>query len=165
MGQVPDTKGGRAMSEFGMMGVDWEERINFERLRRERLQKAREAMKKADVDALFIFHLEDVRYVTGFRSLLSPVAHLGRAAAVLPRDGEPILCTMDMHAARAKVKWLSKENILGQPTIRSEEGTQKWAAEIKSKLGKLAEGKLGVDIWTKGLSGPSTRSSARRSPI
>ena len=28
------------MSEFGMMGVDWEERVNFDRLRRERLKKA-----------------------------------------------------------------------------------------------------------------------------
>ena len=140
------------MTEFGMMGVDWEERVNFERLRRERLQRAREAMEKADVDALFIFHLEDVRYVTGFRSLLSPVCHLGRAGAVLPRGGDPILCTMDMHAARAKVKWLPKENILNQPTIRNEVGTQKWAGEIKNKIGKLAEGKIGVDIWTKGLS-------------
>ena len=56
------------MSEFGMMGVDWEERVNFDRMRRERLQKAKAAMEKADVDALFIFALEDVRYLTGYRN-------------------------------------------------------------------------------------------------
>ena len=33
------------MTEFGMMGVDWEERINYERLRRERLQKALDALE------------------------------------------------------------------------------------------------------------------------
>jgi len=53
----------KTMSEFGQMGVDWEERVNFDRLRRERLQKARDAMEEADVDALFIFCNEDVRYV------------------------------------------------------------------------------------------------------
>ena len=37
------------MPEFGMMGVDWEERINFDRLRRERLQKAKDALEKSGV--------------------------------------------------------------------------------------------------------------------
>ena len=54
------------MSEFGMMGVDWEERINFDRLRRDRLRKAQEAMESSGLDALFVFALEDVRYLTGF---------------------------------------------------------------------------------------------------
>ena len=52
------------MPEFGQMGVDWEERIDFDRMRRERLQKAREAMEKANVDALFIFSLGDMRYLS-----------------------------------------------------------------------------------------------------
>ena len=66
------------MPQFGMMGVDWEERINFDRMRRERLQKAKAAMEKADVDALFIFALEDVRYLTGYRNHLGPVTTLGQ---------------------------------------------------------------------------------------
>lgn len=74
------------MSEFGFMGVDWEERINFDRLRRERVQKAKEAMGKSGLDALFIFALEDVRYLTGFRSHLGPVTILG-LAAVVPTPG------------------------------------------------------------------------------
>ena len=89
------------MSEFGMMGVDWEERVNFDRLRRERLKKAQDAMEKAGLDALFVFALEDVRYLTGFRSHLGPTTILGLAAAVLPRGGDPILCTLDMAHARA----------------------------------------------------------------
>ena len=84
------------MSEFGMMGVDWEERVNFDRMRRERLKKAQDAMEKSGVDALFVFALEDVRYLTEFRSHLGPVTILGLAAAVLPRGGDPILCTLDI---------------------------------------------------------------------
>jgi Xaa-Pro aminopeptidase len=140
------------MPEFGTMGVDWEERIDFGRLRRERLQKAKAAIEKAGVDALFIFSLEDVRYVTGFRHIYSPTPHLGRGVAVLPRGGEPILSTMDSHYARIHAPWLKPENVLGRPVIGNEEGTKKWAEEIRGKLGKLAEGKIGIDIWTKGLS-------------
>ena len=140
------------MPEFGTMGVDWEERINFDRMRRERLQRAKDALEKSEADVLFIFNQEDVRYVTGFRHIFSPTAHLGRAAVVLPRGGDPILSTMDMHFGRANAHWLKPENILNKPNIGTEEGTQKWADEIRPRLGKLAEGKIGVDIWTKGLS-------------
>ena len=140
------------MSEFGMMGVDWEERVNFDRLRRERLQKAQVALEKTGVDALFVFSLEDVRYLTGFRSHLGPVAILGLAATVLPRGGDPILCTLDMNHARMRMPWMRRENILGRPFIRTEGGTRKWAEEIRAKIGSLAEGKIGVDIWSFGLS-------------
>ncbi len=140
------------MSEFGFMGVDWEERVNFDRLRRERVQKAKEVMEKSGLDALFVFALEDVRYLTGFRSHLGPVTILGLAAVVLPRGGDPILCTLDIIHARTRMPWIRPENIMGRPFIRTEGGTKKWAEEIKGKIGKLAEGKIGVDLLSFGLS-------------
>ncbi len=140
------------MSEFGLMGVDWEERIDFARLRRERLHKAQEALEKSDLSALFVFRLEDVRYLTGFRSHIGPVATLGLAAVVLPRGGDPILCTMDRRHARQAMPWIKPENITARPFIRTEGGTKKWADEMTPRLGKLAEGKIGVDLWTAALS-------------
>ena len=140
------------MSEFGMMGVDWEERINFDRMRRDRLRKAHEAMEAAGLDALFVFALEDVRYLTGFRSHLGPTTILGLAAAVLPRGGDPILCTLDKEHARTRMPWLKSENILSRPFIRTEGGTAKWALEIRDKIGSLADGKVGVDLLSFGLS-------------
>ncbi len=140
------------MSEFGLMGVDWEERVDFDRMRRERLQKAKAAMEKSGLDALFVFALEDVRYLTGFRSHLGPTTILGLAAAVLPRGGDPILCTLDVDHARERMPWLHPDSILGRPFIRTEGGTRKWAEIIKGKIGSLAEGKIGVDVWTFGLS-------------
>ncbi|MFC1978200.1 M24 family metallopeptidase [Chloroflexota bacterium] len=139
------------MPEFGTMGVDWEERISFDRLRRERLQRAKDALDKSDLNALFVFRLEDVRYLTSFRSHLGPVAILGLAAAVLPRGGDPILCTLDWFYAQAHMPWLKKENILPRPFIRTEGGTKKWGEEITAKLGNLVEGKIGVDLWTPSL--------------
>jgi Xaa-Pro aminopeptidase len=140
------------MSEFGMMGVDWEERINFDRMRRDRLRKAQEVMEAAGLDALFVFALEDVRYLTGFRSHLGPTTILGLAAAVLPRGGDPILCTLDKEHARTRMPWLKPENILSRPFIRTEGGTAKWALEIRDKIGSLADGKVGVDLLSFGLS-------------
>jgi len=140
------------MPEFGMMGVDWEERIDFDRMRRDRLQKTREAMEKYDVDVLFVFDLVDIRYITACRSHLAPTPSLGRAAVVLPRGGDPILCTMDVSLCRSSMPWLKPENILRRPSIRTQSGTKQWADEIKGRLGELAEGRISVDIWTKGFS-------------
>ncbi len=139
------------MPEFGSMGVDWEERIDFDRMRRERLQKAKDALKGSDLDALFVFRLEDVRYLTGFRSHIGPVATLGLAVVVLPKGGDPILCTTDMLHARARMPWLKAEDITQRPNIRWEGGTQAWAEEMKARLGKALEGKIGVDLLTGGL--------------
>jgi len=63
------------MTEFGMMGVDWEERVDFDRLRRERLKKAKDALDKSGADVLFIFSLENVRYLTGFLGTLIHTVH------------------------------------------------------------------------------------------
>jgi Xaa-Pro aminopeptidase len=140
------------MPEFGFMGVDWEERIDFDRMRRQRLQKAKDALDHSDLNALFVFRLEDVRYLTGFRSHIGPVAVLGLAAAVLPKKGDPILCTLDEEHAKARMPWLNKSDILPRPFIRTVGGTKKWAGEISAKIGNLVEGKIGVDLWTPSLS-------------
>ena len=61
------------MTEFGFMGVDWEERIDFGRLRRERLAKAKAALEASGAAALFVFRTEDARYLTGYRHHMNPV--------------------------------------------------------------------------------------------
>lgn len=139
------------MPEFGMIGVDWEERVDFDRMRRERLQRARVAMEEADVDVLFVFAMEDVRYLTGFRSHLGPVATLGLVAAVLPRGGDPILCTLDQVYAKDRMPWINPDKVLGRPFVRTEGGTKAWAEEISGLLGNLVEGRIGVDLITFGL--------------
>jgi len=48
----------------GMIGVDWEERIDFDRMRRERLQKAKNVLADSEADVLFVFRTEDARYLT-----------------------------------------------------------------------------------------------------
>jgi Xaa-Pro aminopeptidase len=65
-----------------MMGVDWEERIDFDRMRRDRLQKAKKVLAESEADVLFVFRTEDARYLTGFRTHMHPSTQL---LSALPR--------------------------------------------------------------------------------
>ncbi len=71
----------------GMMGTDWGERIDFSRMRQDRLQKAKDAIAA---------RWENVRYLTGHRTHMWPVMWWGLTQSVLLR-GAPnaLLYTMD----------------------------------------------------------------------
>src|SRR5919106_6553855 len=77
-------------SRGASMAVDWEQRIDFPRLRRERLERARAALADSSLGALLLFDPNNIRYVTS--------SHIGEWArdknarfVLLPRDGDPIL--------------------------------------------------------------------------
>ena len=44
--------------------VDWEQRIDFPRLRRDRLDRAKAALEVSDLGALLLFDPNNIRYVT-----------------------------------------------------------------------------------------------------
>jgi len=77
-------------SRGATMAVDWEQRIDFAKLRRDRLARAREQLRASDLGALLLFDPNNIRYVTS--------THIGEWArdknaryALLPRDGDPVL--------------------------------------------------------------------------
>lgn len=135
----------------GIMLVDWEERVNFPRMRQERLERAKDALDEADVDAIIVFKYEDVRYLTGHRTHMGPTFFFGLATAVLPRGGEPILYTMDEDHVRTRMPWLSCEQVKPAPSLGGFSGIKKWAEGVKDIIGDGAQGKIGVDIWTPEL--------------
>jgi Xaa-Pro dipeptidase len=72
------------------MAVDWEQRIDYPRLRKERLERARAALNESDLGALLLFDPNNIRYVTS--------THIGEWArdknarfVLLMRDADPIL--------------------------------------------------------------------------
>jgi Xaa-Pro aminopeptidase len=72
------------------MGVDFEQRVDYGRLRTERLARARAALEASELGALLLFDMNNIRYVTG--------THIGEWArdkmsryVFLPRHGDPIL--------------------------------------------------------------------------
>jgi Xaa-Pro aminopeptidase len=77
-------------SKGATMAVDWEQRIDFARLRADRLAKARAALQESDLGAVLLFDQNNIRYVTS--------THIGEWArdksarcVLLPRTGDPIL--------------------------------------------------------------------------
>ncbi len=45
-------------------GVDWEARVDFDRLRRERLARIKGLLKQSNLGALLCFDMNNVRYIT-----------------------------------------------------------------------------------------------------
>lgn len=77
-------------SRGATMAVDWEQRIDFDRLRRERRERAQAALRESDLGAVLLFDPNNIRYVTS--------THIGEWArdknaryVFLPREGDPIL--------------------------------------------------------------------------
>ncbi len=134
--------------DFGMMAVDWEERVNFSRLRDERLAKARAAIADSDLDFMISLRLEDVRYLTAFRHHLGPVVALGWAATVLARDGELVLYVMDDDYCRERMPWLEHSQIEGRPNVRESAGVGEWAERLKRRWPQIVNARIGIDVMT-----------------
>jgi Xaa-Pro aminopeptidase len=135
----------------GFMGVDWEERINFDRLRRERLARAKRALDGSEADVLFVFRTEDARYLTGFRTHLHPTVMIGNAAVVLARGGDPILFSMDHEHCRARMPWMPPGTIQPRANFREGAGARLWAEKVQGLVGSLAGKTIGVDLWTPAM--------------
>ncbi|HLI15495.1 MAG TPA: aminopeptidase P family N-terminal domain-containing protein, partial [Acidimicrobiales bacterium] len=79
------------MASFGTVGMDWQERINWARMREYRLGRAREAMRRHGLGAILCMYDENVRYIT---STLTPGWNRlkpGLRYAILVEGREPIL--------------------------------------------------------------------------
>src|ERR687897_1571556 len=75
---------------YGPNAVDWEERVDVDRLRSQRLGRLKEALDRSELGALLTFDFSNIRYMTA--------THIGTWAmdklirfALLPRGGEPVV--------------------------------------------------------------------------
>jgi Xaa-Pro dipeptidase len=101
------------MANFGMVGVDWQQRINWDRLRTYRLERARERMKAAGLSALVLMYDENIRYVT---STLTPGwcrLKPGLRYAMLCGDDPPVLFEQGDIGAQIQrhSPWIPPENV------------------------------------------------------
>ena len=79
-----------AIRTYGPNAVDWEQRVDLDRLRNERLARIKAQLASSDLGSLLTFDFSNIRYLTA--------THIGTWAmdklirfAVLPRGGEPVL--------------------------------------------------------------------------
>src|SRR5215469_2524559 len=147
--------GVRPIGAPGHMGVDYEERVDFDRLRSYRMARARQALNASECGALLLFDFYNIRYTTQ--------TWIGGALgdkmiryALLFRDRDPILWDFGSAVRHHKLysTWLPDENwrpgFLGfRGAVAPEAGLMREAVtEIKSLLTEagVAAAPLGVDI-------------------
>src|SRR3989441_12643091 len=127
------------------MKVDWERRADFDRLRRERLTRAKAHLKRSELGALLCFDMNNIRYI--------PATHIGTWAmdkyvrfCLLPQDDEPIMWDFGSAARHHKLynPWLGDG--------RSRAGISTLRGSVRGRAEAVAE-KIRVELDQRGLLG------------
>ena len=140
---------------YSTTATDWQARVDFDRLRRDRLSRARAMMEKHDLGALVCFVGENVRYITSvYQGNWKNNIYI--RYCVLPRGGDPVLfetAGSDLECAKIDAPWL-KGRI--RPAI-----TWKWAETAESMIADrmansivqvlkesgVSDERIGVDVY------------------
>ncbi len=147
---------------LGTQAVDWEERINTQRLREERKEKALTRLQETDLGAILLLSDPNIRYVTG-------LAMTGGSGAdhytLLTEEGDVVHWDTADHASnqRANCPWLQDVRYacpgLGNvPRASGRNSARQFlletmaegVAEAMAEYG-VADETLGVDVGNRGL--------------
>lgn len=139
---------------FGLNQTDNEQRLDMDRLRRERLAKAQKALAESEADALLVFDMNNVRYTTS--TWLGEWARdkFVRYAIVLP-EGDPLLFEFGSAVPHKKkyCPWIadsiypSDSAMRGSipPEVKIEEKIMSFLIDTLKKAG-LTKAKIGLDV-------------------
>jgi Xaa-Pro aminopeptidase len=134
-----------ALKTFGTMAVDWEQRVDFDRLRRDRLARTKQHLADSELGALLCFDMANIRYITA--------THIGTWAmdklirfCLLPQGDEPIMWDFGSAARHHKLynPWLGEE--------RSRAGISTLRGSVEGRAEVVAE-KIRVELEERGLLG------------
>jgi Xaa-Pro aminopeptidase len=143
----------RAIPAPGHMNVDFETRVDFRRLQRYRLARARQALDNSQCGALLLFDVNNIRYVTSTKIGEWERDKLCRFA-LLMRGAEPLVWDFGSAAVHHRLycDWLEPDNVragmLGmRGTVPPSAGLMKrHAAEIMSLLKGAGVDKMPVGV-------------------
>src|SRR6204780_3365670 len=143
-----------ALKTYGTMAVDWEQRIDMDRLRRERLARVKAMLAKSEMGALLCFDMNNVRYITA--------THIGSGAAekisrftLLPQNDEPILWDFGSAAKHHQLNcpWLGERSRPGISLLRGAMSPEMGRAEdvarkikVELEMRGLQNEPLGIDV-------------------
>ncbi|HET7874835.1 MAG TPA: Xaa-Pro peptidase family protein [Methylomirabilota bacterium] len=139
---------------YGTMGVDWEERVNFDRLRSQRLARVRHELDRSELGALLCFDMYNIRYITNTTIGEWARDKLSRFC-LLPRGDEPIMWDFGSAAKHHQLycSWLGERSRAGIGLLRGAMTPEMGRAEdlarkMKRELEKrnLHKAPLGVDV-------------------
>ncbi|HEY5187678.1 MAG TPA: M24 family metallopeptidase [Solirubrobacteraceae bacterium] len=136
------------LHSYGTMGVDWEERVRYDRLREERLARITGLLATSDLGALLCFDMTNIRYITA--------THIGTWAAdklnrfcLLPQGDEPIMWDFGSAARHHQLynPWLGDgRSRAGISTLRGAMSPESGRAEDVAK-------KIRIELEQRGLLG------------
>jgi Xaa-Pro aminopeptidase len=138
-----------ALRTFGTGGVDWEARVDYDRLRTERLARAQRFLAESELGALLCFDMANIRYITA--------THIGTWAmdklvrfCLLPQGGEPIMWDFGSAARHHAIysPWLDG-------TARSRAGISTLRGSVAPEAGRADDvaRKIRVELEQRGLLG------------
>jgi Xaa-Pro aminopeptidase len=130
---------------FGTQAVDWEQRVDFQGLRAERLERAKGALAESELGALLCFDMNNIRYVTATHIGTWAIDKLVRFC-LLPQGDEPIVWDFGSAARHHKLynPWLGDE--------RSRAGISTLRGSVEGRAESVAE-KIKVELEQRGLLG------------
>jgi Xaa-Pro aminopeptidase len=133
---------------YGAMGVDWEERVRFDRLRDERLARVSTLLADSSLGALLCFDMNNVRYITA--------THIGTWAqdklarfCLLPQGAKPIMWDFGSAARHHELynPWL------GEGRSRAGISTMRGAMSPESGRAESVAEKIRIELAERGLLG------------
>src|SRR5579885_1829975 len=143
-----------ALKTYGSMAVDWEQRIDLDRLRRERLARVKDLLAKSEMGSVLCFDMNNVRYITA--------THIGTWAqdkisrfTLLPQNDEPILWDFGSAAKHHQLNcpWLGERSRAGIPLLRGAMSPEMGRAEdvarkikIELEMRNLHKEPVGIDV-------------------
>jgi Xaa-Pro aminopeptidase len=131
------------LRSYGTNVVDWEQRVDFDRLRRERLARARAALRDSELGALLCFDMNNIRYITATHIGTWAIDKLVRFC-LLPQGDEPIMWDFGSAARHHKLysPWLGDE--------RSRAGISTLRGSVKGRAESVAR-KIRLELEERGL--------------
>lgn len=132
----------------GSSAVDWEDRYDFAALRAGRLGRARAAMEAAGLDALLVWKMENVRYLTSLRSqIIAGKASLLNAALLVGGEAPILLASGgEVDKAEAFMPWLGGVHAI--PIMEQAQLVEGFVRAVLAPLlieRGLARSRVGVD--------------------
>ncbi|MFP5331026.1 MAG: M24 family metallopeptidase [Acidimicrobiia bacterium] len=140
----------------GVMGVDWEQRVDFEQLRQYRLGRVRQMLEEHDLGAILLFETSNIRYATATQ-IGYWAFNKGERYALVTRSGPPRIWDFGSAAKAHRLQlphmYDASNSVGGNTGLQGAIGPSaglhsRAAAEIKSVLAEhgLAGERLGVDM-------------------
>jgi Xaa-Pro aminopeptidase len=130
------------IATFGSTNVDWEARIDMDRLRRERLARLKSYLADSEFGALLAFDFYNIRYMTATHIGTWGIDKMVRFA-LLMRGAEPIIWDFGSAARHHRLynPWLSDEATDEATGVRhAVEGTSRSRAGISTLRGAIHPG-------------------------